>query len=139
MRFSGMVFLARSAVFASVGLLDERYFFSGEVADFCRRARDHGYACAVCPGVVAVHRPDQGMPLRSTLYPYYALRNRFLFLREHHPALRPVLEPFWVLWGFAMSVRAFLAGSPEQSRAYRIALVHGVKGMYGDRNAEFHA
>ena len=37
---SGTVFLARGRVLQEIGLLDEDYFFSGEVADFCKRARD---------------------------------------------------------------------------------------------------
>jgi len=36
----GTILLARADTFAENGLLDEEYFFSGEIADFCKRAKD---------------------------------------------------------------------------------------------------
>ena len=63
--------------------LDEEYFFSGEVADFCTRVHARGMGCAVYSGCVATHESDTGSAVRDTLYNYYTLRNRFLFVKRN--------------------------------------------------------
>ena len=54
----GAVFLARRSVFERIGLLDEQFFFSGEIADFCKRARDCGQR--VCVDLEVEARHDTG-------------------------------------------------------------------------------
>lgn len=51
----GVVLLARRGLFETIGLLDEQYFFSGEIADFGKRARDKGYRLCVDLDVHATH------------------------------------------------------------------------------------
>ncbi len=79
----GSVLLARREAFEKAGLLDEEFFFSGEIADFCRRVQLAGLKCAVYTGCRASHAPDANSTMRETLYSYYTLRNRFLFIRRH--------------------------------------------------------
>ena len=77
---SGTIFLARASVFKEIGLLDEDYFFSGEIADFCKRAKVGGHRICVDLEVEARHDPDRTpLQTRETLYVYYGLRNRFLY------------------------------------------------------------
>jgi GT2 family glycosyltransferase len=78
----GTAALIRTDLLRTIGALDEAYFFSGEMADFCRRARLAGWTCAICPQSVVTHEPSAGAT-RATLYQYYTLRNRFLFIRRH--------------------------------------------------------
>jgi GT2 family glycosyltransferase len=75
---SGTVFLARSSVFKEIGLLDEEYFLSGEIADFCKRVRDKGYKVCVDLEVEAQHDAGQ-MPMdrRETLYLYSVCATAF--------------------------------------------------------------
>lgn len=133
----GMVFLTRREVINKIGVLDEKYFFSGEVADFCMRAIRNGYTCVINMESKAEHAPEKDNPLRNTLYPYYSLRNRFLFIRKHHPGMRFILEPFWVVWGLQRYLRASINGSKKESAAYRRAIMDGLNGRYGDRNELF--
>lgn len=133
----GMVFLTRREVIERIGFLDEHYFFSGEIADFCRRAVKEGFKCAIYLKIRADHMLESDNPYRNTLYQYYSLRNRFLFIRKHHSHFRWFLEPFWVLVGIRMCVRAIRMGKKKESAAYWMAIVDGVKGVFGDRNDLF--
>lgn len=133
----GMVFLTRREIINTIGVLDENYFFSGEVADFCMRAIRKGYTCIINLESKAEHAPETDNPLRNTLYQYYSLRNRFLFIRKHHPGMRFILEPFWVVWGLQRYLRASINGSKKESAAFWMAITDGLKGRYGDRNELF--
>lgn len=133
----GMVFLTKREVIKRTGFLDEQYFFSGEIADFCKRVLNSGWICAICGDAKAEHLQDRDNPHRSSLYQYYSLRNRFLFNRKHHPRLRWFLEPFWILWGIQRGARAAIMGKRADSRAYRMAIADGVRGIFGDRNELF--
>lgn len=133
----GMVFLTRRDIFERIGYLDEKYFFSGEVADFCARVRWEGFWCAIHDSAIATHSPDEGNPHRSSLYQYYSLRNRFLFIRKHHPQIRWALEPFWILWGIQRYGLAKVSGQHKEPVAYAMALADGMKARFGDRNELF--
>lgn len=122
----------------TVGLLDETYFFSGEMADFCRRARSAGWNCAIAPQSIALHKPEAGT-IRTTLYRYYTLRNRFLFVRRHEPARRRRLFAFWLGCGALMAMAALICGRPAQARAAWLALRDGLAGRFGNRNELFGA
>jgi len=134
----GMAFLTRREVIERIGFLDEQFFFSGEIADFCRRAVKEGFQCAICPKIRADHVLESDNPYRNTLYQYYSLRNRFLFVRKHHAKLRWILEPFWVLVGIRMYIRMIRMWQKKESMAYRMAIVDGMRGVFGDRNDLFH-
>ena len=74
------------SVFEQIGLLDEEFFFSGEIADFCKRARNGGHRVCVDLEVEARHdASDTPQTRRETLYVYYSLRNRFLYAKKHYP------------------------------------------------------
>lgn len=133
----GMVFLTRREVINRIGFLDEKFFFSGEIADFCRRAVKGGYKCAIFPDIRANHMVEEDNPLRSSLYAYYSFRNRFLFIRKHHSNIRWILEPFWILWGLHKYLRGVILGLSNESAAYRMAIMDGVRGVFGDRNDLF--
>lgn len=135
----GTVAIVRTAVFRTVGLFDEDYFFSGEMADLCRRAGNHGYVGAICPRAWAKHEP--GGAARSTLYRYYTLRNRFLYIRKFYPAW-PVRAPYvcgWSVIGLAMAARSLIQGRPAEAHAAWRALCDGLAGRFGNRNVLFGA
>lgn len=133
----GMVFLTRRDVITRTGYLDEDFFFSGEIADFCRRATREGYRSAILPEARADHVPITDNPHRRTLYQYYSLRNRFLYLRKHHPRIQGFLESLWILLGVHMYVLAIIRGKKMESMAIRLAIKDGVRGIFGDQNDKF--
>jgi hypothetical protein len=133
----GMVFLTKQDVVRDIGFLDEQYFFSGEIADFCMRAWKKGYKCAIYTATKADHELERDNPFRSSLYQYYSLRNRFLYIRKHHPNLKWILELFWTIWGMQRYARAALMGLSKESLAYRMAIADQARGIFGDRNVLF--
>lgn len=133
----GTVALIRREAFERTGLLDEAYFFSGEMADFCRRARRSGGGCTVLTAAQAVHEIDECSPLRNTLHVYYALRNRFLYAAKHEPRRRKALTAGWIGIGLAMAVAALLRADGQKARAIAWALRDGTAGRFGNRNGLF--
>jgi GT2 family glycosyltransferase len=135
---SGTVFLVRRAVFEAIGLLDEQYFFSGEIADFCQRARLGGYQAAVDLDVMVIHDTRHAVPSqRDTLYAYYSLRNRFLYVRKHHGSTQMKLFAYWASLGASQAVRALLRCHLTRARALALAVAHGCANRYGNQNDKF--
>ncbi len=132
----GTVLLASAAVFRQVGLLDEQYFFSMEVADLCHRAGKAGFQSFIVPTATAQHSIHRSGALRKSLYPYYVIRNRFLFLRRHYPH-NTALFAFWVAYSIALAAKTALAGKRATARAVWLGLGDGLRGRFGNRNAQF--
>lgn len=135
---SGTVFLARRTVFEQVGLLDEQFFVSGEIADFCKRARGMRHKLCVDLEVSAYHDTSQtSRDLRETLYTYYNLRNRFLYIRKHYPEKKIWYFTFWATICFLEFAKALRWRKPARARAIFLALAHACTKRYGNRNATF--
>jgi len=133
----GSVLLARREAFEKVGQLEEEFFFSGEIADFCRRVQLAGLKCAAYVGCRASHAPDMDSTMRETLYNYYTLRNRFLFIRRHFRYTKFFWGLRWVLEGIVQIIIALLKGKRKRAHALWLGLRDGVCGRFGDRNAQF--
>lgn len=130
----GTVFMARSYIFRNIGLFAEDYFFSGEAADFCEQVRRAGLAVLVDPQAEAVHEVDHGSSVRETLYRYYNLRNRFLFVRRHCSRRRFALVPYLTACGLAMIAVSAARLKFESARAAWLGLRDGLAGRFGNRN-----
>jgi GT2 family glycosyltransferase len=130
----GTVALVRSDVLRAVGLFDEAYFFSGEMADLCERAWRHGYICAINGRVTAFHDLQHSAQLRQALHLYYILRNRFLFVRKFRSQQKLPLFAFWLVYGLAFTGAALLRGQRGQARAMGLALADGLRGQFGGQN-----
>jgi GT2 family glycosyltransferase len=131
----GTVALVRREVWDGVGLFDEAYFFSGEMADLCERAQQHGFSCAIDGRAHAWHDLHRSADLRRALHAYYILRNRFLFVRKHRRDRRALLWLFWVAYGSLLIISGILRRNREQARAVGLGLVDGISGTYGGQNA----
>jgi GT2 family glycosyltransferase len=130
----GTVLMARSFMFRNIGMLEEEYFFSGEIADFCESARRGGFSAVIDPEVEAAHVTDDASLLRATLYRYYNLRNRFLFIRRHRARQALLLRAWWIACGMIMTGKAALRFDFPAARAARLGLTDGLAGHFGDRN-----
>ena len=131
----GTVLLGRSELFRTVGLLDEDYFFNVEVADLCMRARRHGYVSVIDTRARAFHavsrRPSS---LRETLYVYYFIRNRFIYIHKFYESLRVPLVCFWGLYSLALAFKLQVCGNSATARAVRLGLIDGLEGRFGGQN-----
>jgi len=130
----GTVLLGRAETFRTVGLLDENYFFSMEVADLCMRARQSGYASAVDTRARAFHAVGRSSHLRDTLHVYYIIRNRFLFIRKFYAHRKILFYGSWALYSLALCLKVQLSGKPAMARAVWFGLLDGLRGWFGGQN-----
>ena len=134
----GAVLLARRSLFDRIGLLDEQFFFSGEIADLCKRAMDGGQKVCVDLKCKARHDTRQTPErLRAALYVYYSLRNRRLFAMKHYPADSTKYLASWAKLCLVEFARALAKGNLRKARAIALAFTHGCKSRFGDQNAAF--
>ncbi len=131
----GTCVMIRTQVLHAVGLLDEAYFFGGELADLCARAKQAGWLCAVIGSAVALHAINRSASVRQQLHAYYVIRNRFRYIRKFHHRLRIAL---FTLWTFAAlgEISASLARRQlARARAIGLGCLDGWRGRFGGQNA----
>lgn len=135
----GTAILIAADVFRRIGLLDEAYFISGEIADFCLRARRSGYRPLMDPTVTVFHDTGRSSELRVAFYTYYFLRNRFLYVHKLYPRWQIPLGLYWAGFGLVSIVGSRLRGQRRRAAALNLAVRHGVRGQFGDRSQEIFA
>lgn len=133
----GTVLVVRAALFDMAGPLDESYFFGGSVADWCRKIKTIGYRSCINTQVQATHRASDPDGLRSSLYIYYSLRNRFLFLEKWHNQNRKRLRRLWSVRCSRQLLGALAGGRLKKARAIWMALRDGRTGSFGNQNHLF--
>lgn len=133
---SGTVALIRVAALRKSGLFAEEYFFSGEMADLCERIKSH-FICAVAPQVRAWHNMEKSDGRRNTLYLYYILRNRFLFIRRCKRKYLALLFLYWAVICVVFMSKSLLVMKFDVARAIGLALRDGLSARYGGRNELF--
>lgn len=132
---SGTVILIRADVFRQVGLLDEAYFFSTELADLCARARQHGFRCVIDSRARAYHALERSSDFRHSLHVYYIIRNRFLYIHKFYRHLmKGLLYGFWAGYGLALTLKLLISGQPITARAAGLGSLDGLRGRFGDQN-----
>ncbi len=133
----GTVMVGRAETFRMVGLLDEDYFFNGETPDVCWRAKQLGYINAVDTRARAFHALGRSSRWRETLYSYYAIRNRFLFIHKfYHHLVKFFLYSFWIVYSLVLSLKLQVNGKPHAARAVRMGLWDGLRGQFGGQNEQ---
>jgi hypothetical protein len=80
----GAALFVRAEVIREIGAFDARYFLVWEEADWCYRARKHGWSCMVVPAAKVWHKVgasfgSEASPLRT----YFSSRNRLVWLFRH--------------------------------------------------------
>jgi GT2 family glycosyltransferase len=131
---SGTVALVGRRVFETVGMLDEDYFFGGELADLCLRARQRGFRCVTDARATASHDLDRSSKIRESLHVYYVFRNRYLYIRKHYPRQRRRLQIVWTIRGLGSILIALAKGNRRRARSIGLGLVDGLKGRFGGQN-----
>ncbi len=132
---SGSVALIRADLLAAVGLLDERFFFSNEVADLCQRGRQAGYRTLVDQRARAVHDLGRSSALRTSLYTYYIVRNRLLYIHNAYSgAVRYGLLAGWMLYTRLLALKLRLQGQATTATAVQMALIDAQAKRWGGQN-----
>lgn len=135
---SGSVALVQAAALRATGLLDEDYFFYTEVADWCRRARAHGYRTVVDTQARAYHNLDRSSTLRNSLYVYYIIRNRFVYIRKAYGTFaglgRLPLYAFWAFYSLLLAIQLRWQGNRARAQAVQLGVIDGLGGRTGGQN-----
>lgn len=126
----GSCMLIKSAVCASIGLLNEDYFAYWEDMEFCIRAIKAGFKLAYCPSARIWHKGSASTRGATGIRLYYGTRNRFMLYRAHIPRSEFILfllQYFgFSLW--ASLIRFFVEGEARNA-------VYVIKGI---RDGLFH-
>jgi GT2 family glycosyltransferase len=134
----GAALLARRLLFERVGLLDEQYFVSGEIADFGKRARDKGFRLCVDLDVHAARNATEiHEEPRDALDIYYSLRNRVLYARKHYPNERVKYLALWSKVCLIEAGRALVQKKFGKARGSLLALAHAATNRFGNQNDLF--
>lgn len=131
----GTCVMIRTEVLRTVGLLDEAYFFGGELADFCIRARRCGWLSAIDSAATVQHAVDRSAELRQSLHIYYVIRNRFLYIRKFYSHARLPLFAIWTIHGLSAAMLALAKGQRARARTIALACWDGWRGRFGGQNA----
>ncbi len=132
---SGTAALIRPEVFRDAGLLDEDFFFSTEMADFCARARYYGWQSVINAEAKAYHTVNRSARYRNSLYVYYIIRNRFLYIRKYYHYLpRLGLEAFWAAYSAALALKLKRQNARATSKAVWLGVKDGLAGRFGGQN-----
>ena len=132
---SGTAVVIRPEVFRDAGFLDEEFFFSTEMADFCARARYYGWQSVINTQAKAYHTVSRSARYRNSLYVYYIIRNRFLYIRKYYHYLpRFSLEAFWAMYSAALAIKLKSQGALPASKAVWLGLSDGLAGRFGGQN-----
>jgi len=115
---SGAFFLIRRAVIKQIGVLDERFYFYTEEADWCLRARGAGWRTVHLPGVSVVHHhgaTTSGQAARSRLW---LLESRTCFVCKHYGKL----------WSLPIRLAALLGASPLAVKGLAMVALGRIRG-----------
>lgn len=123
---SGACMIIRRAVFEKIGLMDERYFLYFEEVDFCRRARQNGWACWYVPQSRIMHISGEstgasgaGNAAKRMPDYWFASRSRY-FVKHHGLAYARCADLAYILGKTFWHVRNFLG---RQHRVYRQSML----------------
>jgi N-acetylglucosaminyl-diphospho-decaprenol L-rhamnosyltransferase len=108
---SGASLIARSELFAQIGLLDDGYFLYFEEADFCFRARKAGWQIWFVPASRVVHLEGAATGIRQVVRRrpryWYESRRRY-FIKHYGLAGLLLADVLWTLGRMTLAVRRLL-------------------------------
>ncbi len=125
---SGCVMLVSRAVFKTIGMLDEEYFFGFEEIEFSLRARQRGFSVNVTSDV-AFHEGGCSLSSASTRL-YYAARNHLrMAARVQTPSAPRALAV--IALNIASALRSQPVNIPSRLVAVTRGTLHHFRGRYG--------
>jgi GT2 family glycosyltransferase len=125
----GSAMLVSAAVFAEVGMLDDRFFMYFEEVDFCLRAARAGWPSGVVLAAEAVQEP--GFERRPATYSYLMVRNGLEHARRVAGGAGVAAGLARVLGDAVHHLRVWLGrrSEPDQRRQGRARLLGGFAGV----------
>lgn len=112
---TGCLMAVRREVWERIGLIDGRFFFGAEDADFCLRASQAGFDIIYEPRAVIYHKVARTYDKFSEKHVYYVYRGKFIFMRKHLSAL------LWWPWVLAFMIYALTLATLRRALSQRSA------------------
>lgn len=136
---TGCAVLARREAIEAIGMLDESFFVYQEEVDWCKRARDAGFAVLYVPAARVWHPDTRLRDEQSALITYYITRNTLRFARKHRVggAAMARLVARYVRTLLSWSVRPAWRDKRLQRDALARALVDFAAGRSGRATHRF--
>ncbi|NDP46988.1 MAG: glycosyltransferase [Sulfuriferula multivorans] len=79
----GAALMLRTDAIRKIGALDPELFLMHEEADWCFRAREHGYLCLFAPRSHVWHKVSASLGVASPLMVYFGSRNLLRWAKRH--------------------------------------------------------
>lgn len=123
----GASMMIRREVFQAIGLMDESYFLYYEETDFCRQARQAGWACWYVPQSRVMHIAGQSTgvtaktdrPKRLPAY-WFESRRRY-FIKNHGRLYAACTDVLWMA-GYALwRLRRLVQRKPDTDPPHKLA------------------
>jgi GT2 family glycosyltransferase len=128
---TGCAILVRRPVIDQVGMLDERFFYYSEEAEWCLRARKNGWSIIHVPKAKLWHKGVQRNYHPAPSITYYQTRNHFLMLWKHKAPLFAWFSAWyrvgWTLTSWTIKPKWRLM------REHRDAMFRGILDFIGKR------
>lgn len=131
----GTCVVIRASLLREVGLFDEAYFFGGELADLCLRAKQRGWLSAVTGSATVAHALSRSAAARQQLHAYYVIRNRFRYIRKFYPRAKLGLFALWTLFSLYEVGASLSHRQHARARAVALGCLDGWRGRFGGQNA----
>jgi len=112
---TGCLMAVRREVWEKIGLIDGRFFFGAEDADFCLRASQKGFDIVYEPRAVIYHKVARTYDKFSEKHVYYVYRGKFIFMRKYLSAL------LWWPWVLAFMAYALTFATIKRALSQRSA------------------
>ena len=132
----GTVLLLRRGALEEVGLLDEDYFFSGEIADWFLRLARTKWKFNLHLGVTVEHFNRGNESYRKKHYIYYSLRNRYLLIRKFGEDRSTALANRWTKQLRRQMIGALVRFKLSKFMTIYHAVRDGLAGRFG-KSAKF--
>lgn len=87
----GASLMIKPEVVKDIGLLEERYFMYFDDPDWCITAKKKGYSVLIVPKSIIWHKGAASLKKLSGVGEYYAIRNRFWFMKKNANYLQLII------------------------------------------------
>ncbi|EKD76002.1 MAG: hypothetical protein ACD_43C00261G0004, partial [uncultured bacterium] len=87
----GNCFVLRTSALDKIGLLDEKFFAYYEEADWCRRAQQAEYACAIVPSAIITHA-------KAGSWRTYLITRNMIWFQKRYANLAQLIFFWWYFW-----------------------------------------
>ncbi|KKS64853.1 MAG: hypothetical protein UV67_C0015G0022 [Parcubacteria group bacterium GW2011_GWC1_43_12] len=117
---TGCALMTKREVVEKIGPLSEDYFLYYEDTDWCQRAKNAGYKCAIVPESKIYHKQSKSAGEFSYPYIYYHSRNGLIFGWKFGPKIIVAILSVWI---FLKQIIKYLTG---YKRAWARPVMKGV-------------